>query len=646
MGKNSAFEGFETTYNSYQMSFKMVKTIFKWTFILYLVTGAVVAMLYLSAFEKKALTTFIKSQFIAAGTTFSKKTAMMDWTNPDGTVKQIPAKAIANNALLREYTKQTGFKILNTYVYSLGMFVLVPVAFWVFRKKAGSQFQKKFIRGAKFLMFNEYEKLMKSRKESGYLPLGDWNETDLFGKKVSSNTPTSAVKMPVSCEPKHTAVIGRPGVGKTVCFTGMISELKKKENFKGIVYCYKGDYVGKFFDPDTDYLLNPLDKRTLKWNIFNEIETVVDIEMVAGSLFPTVGKMDSKDDFFVNGAKDVFIGVLLYLYERGLTSNKELWRHISAGKATIVKMLEDTKGGEPGLMAIGNLKDGQASGVFGTFMKHLKCFKYMTEMDGDFNIRDWLTQGTGAIYISNYENLKETLKPILSLFIDLVGRRLLSMNDSASREIYFILDELHTLQRISSIVELLTLVRSRGGRVVMGTQSYSQLDEIYGERVRHSMINSCGNMITMALNDEKEARIASDRFSEIEFWEYNKTTSMGVSDFKDGISLAAQRKREKLVLPSEVIELPELSAIVQLANYGIMRTRLTYTPYPDKNISFDMRDELKLSRGNEDYEDDIDEDDNGNVYQEQEPYNIDYDEMAAIHAQTDQVEDVPMGWRE
>lgn len=645
MSRSSAFEGFETLYNSFQMSMKMMKVIITWTIVFYVLTGLIVSLLYLSGFEKKTLVTYVKSQFITAATTLSRKTVMIDWTNQDGSVARVPARNIANSPQVREFVKQTGFKIAYSYLYSLSVFVLVPIIFFSFRKKAGSQFKKKYLRGAKFLMFDEFEKLLKKRKDATFLPLGVWEKTDLHGKKIESGEPLKDVKMPVSCEPKHTAVIGRPGVGKTVLFSGMISALKTKENFKGVVYCYKGDYVGKFYDPDKDYLFNPLDKRTLQWNIFNEIETHMDIEMVSGSLFPTAGKADSKDDFFLNGAKDVFMGVLLYLYERGLTTNKDLWRHISAGKAAIVEMLEVTRGGEAGLMAIGNLKDGQASGVFGTFMKHLKCFKYMTEMDGDFKISDWLTRGTGAIYISNYENLKETLKPILSLFIDLLGRRLLSMGDLSTREVYYSLDELHTLQRLSSIIELLTLVRSKGGRVMIGTQSYSQLDEIYGERVRHSMINSCGNVITMALNDEKEARIASDRLGEIEFEEFNKTTSMGVSDFKDGISVASQRKREKLVLPSEITEQPELTSVVQLANYGIMRTKLTYTPYPERNIAFDMRDELKLSRNESDFSEiEDDEEAPGRITQEPEIEGINYDELADMHTQIDQGESV-MEWR-
>ena len=49
------------------------------------------------------------------------------------------------------------------------------------------------------------------------------------------------------------------------------------------------------------------------------------------------------------------------------------------------------------------------------------------------------------IFITNYADVKDTLKPILSLFIDLMGRKLLSMADSTQRRVFFLVDEFGTL---------------------------------------------------------------------------------------------------------------------------------------------------------------------------------------------------------
>ncbi len=46
---------------------------------------------------------------------------------------------------------------------------------------------------------------------------------------------------------------------------------------KGIVYDNKGEYFAEFFDPEKDMLFNPLDQRSLGWNLFNELCSYPDL---------------------------------------------------------------------------------------------------------------------------------------------------------------------------------------------------------------------------------------------------------------------------------------------------------------------------------------------------------------------------------
>ena len=72
------------------------------------------------------------------------------------------------------------------------------------------------------------------------------------------------------------------------------------------------------------------------------------------------------------------------------------------------------------------------------------------------------------IYVTNYADIRDTLKPILTLFIDLLGRKLLSLADSHTRRVFFMLDEVNTLQKMSTLLDLLTLSRSKGGVCLFG----------------------------------------------------------------------------------------------------------------------------------------------------------------------------------
>ena len=596
MSNSKSFEGFEVFYNGLLMSLKMLKVIFLWTFIIYLIGGLVGSYLYLGHFAAKGTIIFYKAKILNSFASFSNKIFHLNWTNTDGTIAETTAGYIANNKEIADFAASNVLEVVFIYKCALFIFILLPIGLFYFKKKSEKQSEKKYIKGAKYLRKDDFLERLKETKDQTFLPFGSLVKTDIFGtvEKGEDDTPYQ-LEMPRKCETKHTSIFGRPGSGKTVLMSGLIAKLKSTENFKGIIYCYKGDYVGRFYNPETDLLFNPLDNRSMNWPIFNEIKTRVDIEMVAGSLIPIMASDDEKDQFFKGGAKNVFTGLLLYLFNNGLTSNKDIWEHVSKTDEDIVNLLKITPGAEKALKSIGALNSGQASGVFGTFSKHTSCFEFMQHMEGNFSIQDWLDNGTGFIFLSNYENMKEILKPVLSLFIDLLGRRLLSMPDDDDRSIYFKLDEVHTLQKLGSIVDILTLIRSKGGKIFLGTQSYAQLDQIYGNKVRDSMVNSCGNSVVMALSGDKQQKIAAETFTKVEFYESNKTSSMGVSDFKDGMSIATQRKKEPLVMESDIKFLPELTCLAGFANFdGIVRSELTYVEYEEINIAFDMRPDLIL----------------------------------------------------
>lgn len=149
----------------------------------------------------------------------------------------------------------------------------------------------------------------------------------------------------------------------------------------------------------------------------------------------------------------------------------------------------------------------------------------MAGNEGRFQINDWLYNGNGMIYITNYEDIEEILKPILSLFVDLVGRKILSMPDDLNRRIFIGLDEFGSLQRLSTIVKLLTRRRSKGACVFLGIQDDGQTEKIYTPQIRKSIDNTCGSRITFALSGETAEKEARFNIGETELVEVQRSMS-------------------------------------------------------------------------------------------------------------------------
>ncbi len=454
-------------------------------------------------------------------------------------------------------------------VWSLLTWILYPVVLYLFWRKSKEQLKNQYVSGSKLISKNELKKSLR--------------EPILFS--------ISGVPFPMGSDIKHNFIIGRPGTGKTVFLSAVIENIKPKN--KGIIYDFKGDYLSQFYDPEVDIIFNPLDLRDVQWNIFNEIKTVMDIDGIAHSLIP---ESSNQDIFWVSAARAVFSGILHYCYENKMRTNNDVWTVLTSPLGEISEKLKVTKGGESGYVYIQDASGKQALSVMATLIQYVDCFSYMGKGTSDFSISNWLEKGKGWIFVTNYADIKDTLRPILSLFIDLLGKKLLSMPDDLIRRIYFIVDEFGTLQKLSTVKDLLTLSRSKGGGVWIGVQDIGQVDRLYGPHGRQTIVNACGTSVHFSIADPDTAEFVSKKIGDTRYRYVEEVHSIGVTDFKDGISLQPRDKTERLIMPADLQNLPDLECFIKLPGYFLVRTKLTYKKYKNKHLPFILREGLEIEK--------------------------------------------------
>ena len=82
---------------------------------------------------------------------------------------------------------------------------------------------------------------------------------------------------------------GTTGAGKTNAFHTLLPEIQTRGD-KAIIVDLTGDYVGRYFQPGRDILLNPLDGRSALWSPWADTETEEDIDSLAASIPPAKRK--------------------------------------------------------------------------------------------------------------------------------------------------------------------------------------------------------------------------------------------------------------------------------------------------------------------------------------------------------------------
>ena len=149
---------------------------------------------------------------------------------------------------------------------------------------------------------------------------------------------------------------------------------------------------------------------------------------------------------------------------------------------------------------------------------------------------------------------------------------------SLPRNVYFIMDEFGNMPRIEKFDKMITVGRSRKIWFHMVVQSYSQLNNVYGEQVADIVKSNCGLKMFIGSNDIGTCK----EFSELcgNMTVRTTSTSSGLNAKDGDINVSSQMQTRPLIYPSELQKLNNKEStgnaiIVTFGNYPLLTK---YTP--------------------------------------------------------------------
>ncbi len=405
------------------------------------------------------------------------------------------------------------------------------------------------------------------------------NPLDVLNEKIVQ-VHLGRIPIPRKVEPLHLLVGGTTGSGKSNAIKQLVSDASAR-NDRLIICDPNGEYFSLFGKPD-DVILNPFDARFPGWSIFNEVRTEYDVERFARSIIPDA--RSANDQEWHGYAQFLFRETMWQMWRDGHRSTKMLIHYLcSMTTEELGTYLENTA-------AIGLFDQGASKALSSTrfiLTKYLSPHKHLS--DGTFSIRNWLENSDANIYITWSEDMVDALRPLISAWFDLLINSVLSlpMPTKSPRPIWYFLDELASMERLSSLEDGLTKGRKFGARFVCGLQSTAQLDDIYGKE-KSQTLRSCFRN-SLYLNIPKSDPVTAEEFSrgigEREYWrrEVTRTSTRG------GVNRQVARRdiKERVVLPSQIFDLPDnVGYLCLAANRPVSRIDLAPRDYPRRNVSF------------------------------------------------------------
>lgn len=352
----------------------------------------------------------------------------------------------------------------------------------------------------------------------------------------------------------------------------------RKQGDRAIIYDKGGDFVRHFYQEKNDIILNPFDKRTAHWDLWADCPEKQHYDMLSQAIIPH--KATGGDPFWHNAARQLFVETAQQLMAtQQATLSRLLGYLLEEDLAVLAEFLKDTAASG----IISEKTEKTSLSVKAVLSTYIKSLSYLPTITKPFSIREWLQRDNGSwLFVSSRADSHDAIRPLISCWLDIAANALLSLPlpniASPPRRTWIIIDELASLHQLPCLSPALAESRKFGGCIVIGTQSISQLTDIYGVAGAKTLVDQCNTQVYFRSPSHAMAAWVSQQLSEQEIEMVTETASYGQPTQRDGLNINRHTMTKPLVIPAEIIALENLQAYVKLCGHWPI-TQVTF-PLP------------------------------------------------------------------
>ncbi|MBW3527798.1 type IV secretion system DNA-binding domain-containing protein [Shewanella sp. NKUCC05_KAH] len=462
----------------------------------------------------------------------------------------LPSSVVINEPLFQEAAvnllKSFGWAFISLFILYLpiGVYLVVKAV------KRGNEIKEdKYIRGAKFVSSEKLKGEIVEKHGVSDLTLGDF-------------------PLPTGFSKKHTLISGTTGAGKSTALTHLLKAIRARGD-RAVVYDKKGEFVEMFYRDGVDHILNPADSRSHQWTPWEEMVSPFDADWIAETLLPSSNSNSGPEKFFTSAARAVVSAALQNLY---LDGPKSLLSLLRATAWNDLELLKELVAGTPAATYFNEDNERTLESIRSTIVDGVRPLRLLKEDNkkGFFSIRDWIAEGDEPdaddswLFLPVREAEIEIQKPLISTWIQAAAKGLMARGVNNERTLWIVVDELPSLKKIPALSMLMAEGRSFGAAVVLGIQEINQLEEEFGKNTSKTILGLCSTQLHFRLNNADTAEWVSKVFGEAEREEVDEDLNYSADDIRDGVRVSSKRQNRKIVLPSEIMDLPDLSCFAKI----------------------------------------------------------------------------------
>ncbi len=357
--------------------------------------------------------------------------------------------------------------------------------------------------------------------------------------------------------------MGDTGSGKSNAIRQILRQLEERGE-SGIVYDPAGEFVQEFYRPERgDLILNPLDERCPYWDLSGELSYPGTADAIAAAMLP---EKEFEKAFFTDAPRRILARLLS---SRPSIQQLLFWM---SDPSEIEKRLEGT----PQAAYLDKAAGPQRAGVLASLNMIADSLALLPEEDEKrehFATEQWAFFRTRWVFLTSKPSVRERILPLHSVWLDLLILRMMEPCANPAKPVWFVLDELASLNKLPQLHTAVTENRKYGNPVVLGFQGRSQLEKRYGQDAE-AMLSQPATKIFFKTSEPRAAKWISETLGEIEVERLKESHSVR-QEPRSGLlfgkpqsnrSYTMEIATKPLVMASEIAGLEPLRAYIKQEN--------------------------------------------------------------------------------
>jgi type IV secretory pathway TraG/TraD family ATPase VirD4 len=423
--------------------------------------------------------------------------------------------------------------------------------------------------------------------------------TGMYGKKLVKKVLAEPsvigfgdVIIPPEKEAQHLLFSGTTGSGKTQAINRVLKAVRYRKK-RAMITDAGGGFVSRFYKPD-DVILNPFDKRSVDWSPFAEIRSEYDCARIAKATVPDGSGEAAQWHHY---AQTLLGETMLAMTRRGQRSIKQLMHYLTVSDS---KELGELLAGTPaGILCVkGN--DKMLSNTRGIISTFLVVWRYLPD-NGKFSIRDWIRDESASswLFVTFRDDQLGMLRTLIATLLEIGIIEALSLPEDPARDLWFIMDEVDSLGKVTSLSAGLSKLRKYGCKCVLGLQTIAQLRATYGDDGAQSLLANMSTKLVLRAGDGETAEYFSLEFGDQEVEREQHSTGESSSgswgsNTSTSSNVTSVRETKRTVLASSISGLSDLCGLLKLSSQPVTYVVVAYQQIPQVVPSFVENDAASI----------------------------------------------------